>query len=514
MGQRRLSMRKVKQLLRLKWENGMSNRQIAKALKVGRETVREYLKRAEAAGFRSWTDVEGISEERLEGMLFPCDSSSSSGGYRLPDWQRVHKELSRPGVTIRLLWKEYMEQSPETAYGYSQFCNLYRQWRKELPVSMVQVYRGGEYMFVDYAGKSISYTDPLTGEVKKVQVFVTALGASSYTYVEAQTGQDKRNWIRGHINAFKYIGGVPAILVPDNLKSGVLKPSYYEPELNPLYEQLSLHYGFAVIPARVRRPRDKAKVEAAVQVVERWILAPLRNRQFFSIDEINEAIGPLLLELNGRVMKHIGKSRKELFEELDAPNLKPLPAYEFEYAEMKEARVGINYHVRFNRHYYSVPYELSGKRVEIRATEKTVEIFYKGERVASHLRDDGPGRYTTCSEHMPSSHKKRKEKWTPERFIRWATTIGANTRIVISMVLEGVRHPEQGYRACMGILKFSDQYGKERLEKACAIALEHNMAGYRIISNILKNNMDMVESTTEPATSSPHSNLRGPEYYK
>ena len=297
----------------------------------------------------------------------------------------VYEEAKKKGVTLRLLWEEYYQSDPASAYSYSQFCNLYKEWKKKLSPVIVQEYKAGEIAFVDYAGVKVPYIDRLTGEVKEASIFVASLGASSYTYAEAQESERLDCWIRGHINAFDYFEGVPEIVVPDNLKTGVKSPCYYEPEINPTYDDLSIHYGFVVIPARVRSPRDKAKVETAVQVVERWVLAPLRKRTFFSIEEINEAIKPLLDNLNRRQMKHVEKSRRELFESVDKPALKPLPQRPYEYAERKTATVNINYHVGFNKHYYSVPYTLVGSKVEIRATATIVEIFYRGQRVASHL---------------------------------------------------------------------------------------------------------------------------------
>lgn len=506
-------MRKAKQVLRLKWEAGLSNRAISRALKVGRETVREYLHRAKEAGL-TWEQVQQMDEGAIEEKLFPASDTKGRGsGKRVPDWSMVREELGRhKGVTLRLLWEEYYSIEPETAYSYSQFCHLYRIWSKKLPSVMVQVYKGGEYLFVDYAGQTVPYIDRVSGEEKRAQIFVASLGASSFTYVEA--GQDLVSWISGHVNAFGYFGGVPEIVVPDNLKSGVKSPCYYEPDINPTYDELSLHYGFAVIPARVRRPRDKAKVETAVQVVERWILAPLRDRTFFSIEEINEAIGPLLERLNSKVMKHLEKSRRELFESIDRPRLKALPAHSFEYAERKSARVGINYHVTFNKHYYSVPYSLVKETVEIRATDRTIEVFYKGGRVASHLRDDTPGGYSTCTSHMPSKHRRRKQEWSPERFIRWAQKIGPWTCHVVKTLLGSKRHPEQAYRSCLGVLKLSDRYGEARLEAACKRAAQFALYAYRHIHNILKNNMDVTDpNIKEPRATTSHEHVRGQQYY-
>jgi len=515
MARKRLSMRKIKQILRQKWQLELSNRAIARSIKSSRDTVSEYLKRAEAAGLSSWEEIQEMDETELERLLFPSSSPKASHpcSKRIPDWPDVRKELSRKGVTLSLLWQEYAEQAPSTAYSYSQFCNLYKQWSKKLPSVMTQVYKGGELLLVDYAGQTVPYVDRITGEEKHAQIFVSALGASNFTYAEAQKGQDLSSWIRGHVNTFEFIGGVPEVVVPDNLKSGVTSPSYYEPDINSTYDDLSLHYGFAVIPARVKKPRDKAKVETAVQVVERWILAPLRNRKFFSPEEINEAMRPLLEVLNNRVMKHLEKSRQELFSTVDVPALKPLPDHPFEYAKRKTGTVGINYHVTFKKHYYSVPYTLIKEKVEIRASSDTVEIFHKGQRVASHLREDTPGRYTTSDSHMPTEHKRRKEKWSPERFTRWAMKIGPSTCKVITHILGSKKHPEQAYRVCIGILKLADSYDEKRLESACTRADRYGLYGFRHIKNILKNNMDKVVESGNTKATSCHENIRGSIYY-
>ena len=512
MARKRLSVRKTRQVFRLKWEGCFSNRAIARACKIGRATVRDYLDRAEKAGL-SWTQVEQMNEADLEDALFPKAADRSKGKIT-PDWSYINQELKRKGVTLRLLWQECYQSNPQAAYSYSQFCNLYRSWSKKLSPVMAQSYKGGELLFVDYAGLTIPYVYRISGEQKKAQVFVAALGASSYTYAEAQKGQDLNSWISGHVNSFEYFGGIPEIVVPDNLKSGVTSPCYYEPDINPTYDDLSLHYGFAIIPARVRAPRDKAKVETAVQVIERWVLAPLRKRTFFSVDEINKSIELLLEEVNNRVMEHLEKSRRELFESVDRPALRPLPNRPYEYAERKSATVNINYHVTFNKHYYSVPYTLIGKPTEIRATANTVEVFYKGERVASHMRDNRPGKYSTKSSHMPSNHRRRIEKWSPDRFIRWAGKIGSHTCQAIQVLLSSKRHPEQAYKTCIGTLKLADKYSPERLEAACRTAIRFNLYSYRQIHNILKNKMDKREQDEiNHRPTSVHEHVRGAQYY-
>jgi transposase len=413
MAQERLTMRKIAEVLRLKWECHLSNRAIARSRSISHSTVAEYLQRAQEAGL-NWPLPVDMGEDTLYELLFPkAPRSPSSRVIPCPDWSWIHTELRKKSVTLRLLWFEYREAHPD-GYGYSQFCALYREWSKHLNPSMHLSHKGGEKVFVDYAGQTVPIVDPDSGEVHEAQVFIGVLGASNYTYAEAQESQELVNWIGAHVRMFAFLGGVPEIVVPDNLKAGVKHPSRYEPDLNPTYQDLAEHYGIAVIPARVRKPKDKAKVEVGVQVVERWILARLRNHTFFSLADLNRAIRELLDELNARQMEHLERSRCELFEELDKPALSPLPDQPYEFAEWKKATVNIDYHVEFEKHYYSVPYTLLHKEVWIRATQSTIEIFRNRKRIASHRRAKSPGRHTTVSEHMPPAHQKYLE-WTPER---------------------------------------------------------------------------------------------------
>jgi transposase len=407
---------------------------------------------------------------------------------------------------------EYRQAHPE-GYGYSQFCHRYRQWAKQLQPMMRQKHRAGEKLFIDYAGQTVPVVDPETGEVHAVQIFVAVLGASNYTYAEAHTAQTLPNWIGAHVRALAFLGGVPTVLVPDNLKAGVKSPHRYEPDINPTYQEFARHYGLAVIPARSRKPKDKAKVEVGLQVVERWILARLRDRTFFSLTALNKVIRELLTELNNRPMQHLGQSRRELFVELDQPVLRPLPAQPYEYAHWKKVRVHIDYHVAYDKHYYSVPHTLTGKEVDVRATEKTVEIYYRRQRQASHVRSRVRGRHTTQREHMPPAHQAVAD-WSPERFQRWAAEIGPNTTALITTALDGRRHPQQAYRTCLGILGLAKRYGNERLEAACRRALPAGIASYRGVHNILKNKLDQLDRDDPPATALPaHANIRGETYY-
>jgi transposase len=513
MPQERLTMRKIREILRLKWELGLSNRAVARSCRVSHSTVGDYVKRAETAGL-VWPLPEELDEDWLLELLFPRTEQTEKQAIPLPNWDGVHTELRKKGVTLRLLWQEYLAQYP-TGYSYSQFCDLYRRWAKKLNPTMRIKHKAGEKMFVDYAGQTMQVIDPETGEVQKAEIFVVVLGASSYTYAEAQWGQTLPNWTGGHVRAFEYFGGVTEIVVPDNLKAGVKHPCRYEPGVTLAYQEMAEHYNVAVVPARVRKPRDKAKAEVGVQVVERWILARLRKRKFFSLAVLNKAIRELLEELNSREMKHLGKSRKELFEELDHPALNPLPVTPYEYAEWKKARINIDYHVEFDKHFYSSPYGLRGEDIYVRASERTVEIFFKRERIALHTRSKAKGRHTTIKEHMPPSHQHYSD-WSPDRFARWAKKTGPDTERLIRVVLASRKHPEQAYRSCLGILGFASKHGRERLETACRYALAHDVYSYKGIKNILKNKLDQLgpdEGPPQPSLLPPHTNIRGKDYY-
>lgn len=510
MARKRLSMRKIKETLRLRHAGGLSIRAIARACSIGKETVREYLCRASEAGI-GWPLPDGLDEEALEQCLFPS-AKKTPEKRSCSNWALVHQELGRKGVTRQLLWTEYREEDPNF-YSYSQFCELYSRWTKLLHPMMRVPHKAGEKLYVDFAGLTMSYTEPSSGEVKKAYVFVATWGASNYTYAEAYPSLNLTSWISGHIKALEYFGGSPMALVPDNTKTGVTSPCFYEPDLNPTYQELACHYGIAVLPTRVKKAKDKAKVEKGVQTVEYWLIAPLRKRRFFSIDEINEALWKRLEELNSRPMQHFGKSRKEMFEELDKPVLKPLPQTAFEVAEWKRAKVGIDYHVEFRKHYYSVPYTLIKKQVDIRATDQVVEVFYKTKRVSSHKRDDTPGRHSTHPEHMPEAHRQYAD-WNPERFFKWAEKIGELTVELVNRIFSSRRHPEQGYRSCLGLMRLATRYGKERMEAASKRALFFGYYSYRGVKNILEAGLDKVE-LEEPtgAFRKIHTNIRGTDYY-
>jgi transposase len=453
MPRKRLSMRKIREILRLKYYCNRSIREISQSCGMGRGTVGDYLHRAKAAGL-SWPLPDELSDTCLEQQLFPSTASRTILSRFTPDFHEVHKELqSRKNVTLNLLWQEYKEQHPD-GYQYSWFCHSYRDWAAHLDVVMRHEHRAGEKLFVDYTGQTVAIVDGETGEIQKAQIFVAVLGASNFTYAEATLSQKIEDWIGSHVRAFSYIGGVPEAVVPDNLKSGVIKTCRYEPDINPTYNDLARHYQTVILPARVRKPRDKAKAEAGVLLVERWILAKLRNHTFFSLVDLNREIRKLLQVLNSHSFKKLPGTRQSWFEEIDRPALKPLPASPYELAYWKKATVHLDYHVEVEGYYYSVPHTLAKKKLDIRYTQSTVECFYSNKRVASHLRKVPRGRHATVKEHMPLNHQKYLE-WNPERFKRWAAKIGPETVILTELLLLKRTHPQQAYRTLLGVQNLS-----------------------------------------------------------
>ena len=508
----RLTMRKIREVFRLKFDFDISNRQIAKSCKIARSTVAEYLLRFQQAAL-SWPLDQNLDDNQLEQLLYPQLPALPAHERPLPDWSYIHQQLRQKSVTLMLLWQEYKEIHPH-GYQYSQFCHRYRQWAAKIDPVMRQEHRAGEKMFVDYAGQTVPVYDLHSNQMREAQIFVAVLGASNYTYVEATWTQTLADWIGSHCRAFAFFGGVPKLVVPDNLKSAVSKASFYDPDINPSYLDLVNHYGTVVIPARVRRPKDKAKVEAGVQIVERWILARLRNRQFFSLGQLNRAIAELLENLNNKPFQKLPGSRKSAFESLDRPALGPLPSKAYQFAEWKKATVNVDYHIEVHRHYYSVPHTLIKKKIDVRITNNTIECFYKNKRVASHIRSRHKGRHSTLKEHMPKSHQKWAQ-WTPDRFIRWAGKIGVHTQKLIENVLNSRAHPQQGFRTCLGILRLAKSYGNDRLEAACRRAVSIGGTSYRSVESILKHNLDQKPLPDQSSKTPPieHNNIRGARYY-
>lgn len=504
-------MRKIREVLRLRCEVGLSARQVAASVQIARSSVGEYERRLTAAGL-SWPLPEGLSDTDLERRLFPPPPTAAADTRPVPDWAGIHEELRKPGVTLTLLWEEYHATHPQ-GFAYSWFCEHYRLWAGRLDQVMRQTHRAGEKLFVDYAGQTVEVIDPHTGEVRTAQIFIAVLGASNYTYAEATWTQTLPDWIGAHVRTFQFLGGVSEVVVPDNLRSGVSKACRYEPDINPSYAELAEHYGIAVVPARVRRPRDKAKAEAGVLLVERWILAALRHRSFFSLSELNAAIASLLERLNHRPFKKLPGTRRTAFEQIDQPALRPLPAIPYVFATWKKVRVHIDYHVEVDGHYYSVPYALVRQQLDARLTANTLECFHKGQRVASHARSHLKGRHTTVAEHMPKAHREYAE-WTPQRLVRWAEKTGPATAGVIHQVLSRP-HPQQGFRSCLGIMRLGDRFGQDRLEAACRRALLLGACRYKSIESILHRGLDRQPPPEQQELSLPeaHDHLRGPDYY-
>jgi transposase len=505
-------MRKIREVLRLKHDLHRSNREIGLSCGIGSSTVGDYLQRARNAGLR-WPLPEELGDAELEQRLFPPPTPANSSRL-FPDFQEVHRELqSRKHITLNLLWQEYKEQHPD-GYQYSWFCQRYREWAARLNVVMRHEHRAGEKLFVDYAGQTVDIIDPSTGEIRNAQIFVAVLGASNYTYAEATLSQQLEDWIGSHMRAFNFLGGVPEAVVPDNLKSGVSKTCKYEPDINPTYHDLARHYQTVVLPARPRKPRDKAKAEAGVLLVERWILARLRKHTFFNLADLNQEIQRLLAALNAKPFKRLPGTRYSRFCEIDQPALKPLPFAPYELAYWKKATVHLDYHVEVDGHYYSVPYTLVKKKLDIRYTARTVECFYRNRRIASHLRSTIRGRHTTVKAHMPLNHQKYSE-WNPERFKRWAAKIGPQALLLTETLLVQRQHPQQAYRSLLGILRLGKAYGDERLEAACARALKINALSYRSIESILKNGLDQKTLLNNEKNNKPveHRNIRGADYY-
>jgi transposase len=505
-------MRKIREVLRLRYACGLSERRIALAVGLSRSTVKSYVERAAASGI-AWPIASEIDDAALERRLFPPVDLAPDVARPLPEWSEVQKELRRRGVTLQLLWEEYRAGQAD-AYCYSHFCDLHRQWLKTVSPTMRQTHVAGEKLFVDWAGATVPVFDLMTGEERRAHIFVAVLGASNYTYAEGRWSEALPEWIGVHVNAFAAIGGVPGAVVCDNLKAGVTAACRYEPGINRTYEEMAAHYGTVVLPTRPRKPRDKAKVEVGVLIVERYVLARLRNRRFFSLAELNVAIREVVADLNARLMRRLGVSRAELLETIERPALKALPTTPYQYAEWKKCRVAPDYHVEVDQHYYSVPSRLIREVVEARLTDTTVEIFHRGSRIASHARSHLRNRHTTVPEHMPSAHRRYAE-WTPARMMRHAASIGPATVALVEAIMRAKPHPEQGFRACLGILRLARSYGAARLEAACRRGNDIGATTYGSIASILKTGLDRAYQR-EPAPDTPpirHGNIRGTGYY-
>lgn len=512
MAKDRLSMRKFKEVLRLKFEHHLTNRNIAKSCAISHVTVGKYLDMAVQAGI-TWPLPDDPDDGQLEQRLYSNGARQAPDKPAMPPMEYLYKELKKKHVTLQLLWYEYKQGNPD-GYQYSYFCELYSRWRKHLDVSLRQEHLAGEKLFIDYAGQTVPIYNPQSGRVEmQAQIFIAALGASNYSFAEATASQTLPDWIKSHIRTLEFLGGVPQILVPDNLKSGVTHPCRYEPDVNLTYLDLARHYGTTVIPARPGKPRDKAKVESAVLVAERWILAALRNHRFFSLAELNRAIREKLVEFNERPLQKLKVSRRHLFETLDKPALRPLPAYPYEYAQWKQATVNIDYHIEVDRHFYSVPHQLRGRKLDVRMTATTVEVFHKNRRVAGHHKSLRPYGHTTLAEHMPKAHQKHLQ-WTPSRIINWAGQMGPATQRLVTQIMQRRTHPEQGFRSCLGVMRLAKRYTPLRLEAACNRAVAIGSYTYKSVESILKKGLD--RQPIEPVktnNATVHPNIRGAHYY-
>jgi transposase len=506
-------MKDIRSILRLTHESGLSVREVSERLGLSKSTVSTYLLRAREAGLDGWPLPEGCGDDAaLERRLFrqmgrpPRDTTE-------PDWQLISREMKRKSVTLLLLWQEYREAHPD-GFGYTWFCDKFGAHEKRANPAYRHRHSAGAEMQTDYAGQTIPLIDPDTGEVHAAQLFVAVLGASSYTFAVASLHQQLPDWIDGQVRALEYFGGTPGSIVCDNLKAGVAKALWFEPTLTATFAAMAEHYDTTVLPTRPAKPRDKGKVEGAVLIVERWIIARLRNQQFFDLSVLNAEIAKLLEMLNGKIMRHVGRSRREMFEEIERATLRPLPVERFEYAEWKTAKVHPDYHVAVDCNFYSVPHGLIGKKVDVRLTQRVVEIFHDHKRVASHMRSSQRGFYITVNAHMPKAHQRYADR-TPASLIERAARMGSNVQILVDRMMSDRRHPEQGYRSAMGILSLGRGYGPARLDAACDRALAIEAITYASVLSILKSGLDQASPVTEPNRPTPsHGNIRGAVYYQ
>lgn len=509
MPKKRTPMSKINDVLRLKFEGKLSNRDVSQCLKIGAATVSDILGRFRNAKL-PWPLPIDINESALEARLYP--GKLSTHNKTPPDFALIHQELKRKGMTKLLLWQEYQAEYPETAYAYTQFCAHYQTWKKKLKRSMRQRHLAGDKLFIDYCGPTVPIVNPDTGEIRNAQIFVATFGASNYTYIEASENQKQESWLMAHVNAFEFFGGVPNLLVPDNLRSAVTKADRYEPTLNENYLKLARHYHTAVMPARPYKPKDKAKAENAVLIVERWILMRIRHQVFYTLASLNLELKRLLVELNQRAFRQLPGTRQSQFEQLDKPALNPLPSHRYEYVDHHHAKVGIDYHVLYKKHAYSVPHRYTGERIDIEASSRFIRIYFKGSCIAQHPRSAVEWGFTTIPAHMPVSHQK--QLWSPQRLLDWGNNIGAATRAVVAHQLDSKPHPEQAYRACLGLLNLARKYTDERLEKACQSALLLERPSRMTVKNLLENKRE--DLSLEPVQESEplnHDNIRGAGYY-
>lgn len=508
-----ITMRKLKEILRLKYGAELTHRQIAPSLAISPSVVSRYANRAAQLGITQWPLPAHWNDATLKREFLKTKVQLRK--YTLPDCAEVHKALSAKTVTLQLLWEEYAERHPGGHYSYNHYCRLYKAWTKTLSLSMRQVHKAGEKLFIDYCGPTLPVINPDTGEYRQAQVFVATLGASSYTYAEATWSQTLEDWVMSHVRCFDYLGGTPVMVVPDNLKSSTSRACRYDPDINPTYQQMLAHYQVAVIPARPAKPKDKAKVESAVQVVERWIMGKLRYETFFTLQALNQRITELLENLNQKPMQKRKDSRKALFEQLDKPALNPLPQQSYQYTQVKKVRVHVDYHIDIDRHYYSVPYQLMREQLEAHISNELVTLYHHGEVVAIHPRQRHSG-YSTQEKHMPAAHR-HQGKWTPESLIEWASMAGEHVKAYVTHILETRSHPEQGYRYVLGVIGLYKRYGYARLDKACQRAQATGIYRLKGLKSILEKGLDkhaiVPTPASDPLAELDHDNVRGSHYY-
>lgn len=506
-------MRNLREILRLRFQASLSLRQIQSSQRVSLGAVQGIVSQATAQGL-DWSSVEQLDDSQLAQLFYPESDVRVSSQFQLPDWVQVHQELKRKGVTRHLLWEEYTQAYPNRSYSYPQYCYLYQAWEKKQKRSMRQAHKAGDKLFVDYAGQTVSIVNSETGEIRSAQIFVAVMGASNYTFCEATWSQSLPDWLGSHARAFEFLGGVPRLIVPDNLKSGVSKPCRYDPDLNPSYQQLAAHYGCAVMPARPYKPKDKAKAEVGVQIIERWILAKLRHQTFFSLAELNLCIKALLEAVNAKPFKQLKGSRVQWFESLDRPALQPLPKQPYQYTDIKTVKVNVDYHIQYEQHLYSAPHHLVGEKLQLHASDQLIELYFQHQRVTSHVRSYRPGT-TTIPEHMPTRHQKHHQ-WSAGRLMNWAQDIGDEVLVWVKTQLQQKPHEQQAYRVCSGLLNLSRHYPVGRLNRACAIANQNRLYRLKQIKSILHSNQDqLLSDTKEPLSLLPqtHENIRGPGHF-
>ena len=512
MAMKRLTMRKIREVLRLRLEAGLSYRQIKRSTKLSIGACQKLIKKAEDLGL-SWPLPAEMDDNQLARLFYPGADTSLTTRHVVPDWAIAHQELRRKGVTKQLLWEEYTQQYPNRCYSYSQYCDRYRHWRGLQKRSMRQLHKAGDKCFIDYCGPTLPIVCGHTGEIRQAAVFVAVLGASNYTYAEATWSQALPDWLESHVRLFEFLGGTPKLLVPDNLKSAVSKACRYDPDTNLSYQQLAEHYQVAIMPARPYKPKDKAKAEVGVQIVERWIMARLRHHTFFSLAEANQCIRVLLKELNNKPFKQLPGNRQEAFEHLDKPALHALPQQAYRYVDIKPVKVNIDYHVSYLQHLYSVPHQYVGETLELQASETLVSLYFRQKAIASHPRKNYPG-ISTQAAHMPERHRKQQQ-WNPGRLKNWAKEVGPEVLHWVSQQLERKAHPEQAYRVCLGLLNLSREYPALRINKACCIAISENLWRLKQVKAILQSNRDRLPQQLSVDTPLPqdHENIRGPKNY-